>query len=314
MTNPSVRKIGNVKILEFPESKSSAYSDGEVENQLLEIFQSKESEQKRQAILEAEPRWPEMYHLSYGRENILSWMEFKKKGSALEFGGGCGALTGVLTRNFREVVSIELSSRRSKVMATRHRDASNLTIVAANIMTYEPESKFDAITAIGTVEYSPSYIHAPDPVMALLTKLRSMLAPGGSLVIAIENKFGLKYWTGAAEDHTGAVYESIHDYPNHSNKVLTFSRKEMKGVLDKAGFKSSYFYYPYPDYKLPILIYSDDYYPGKDGVKFPYGLLPAPGTDRQRELFMSEPMAMRSLEKAGLFREFSNSFLVVANA
>lgn len=314
MPDYTIRNVGKVKILEYPESKNGAYSDGDVENKLLELFQSPDSEVLRQKILSGEPSWPEMYHLSYGRENLLNWMKFEKQERALEFGGGCGALTGVLTGNFKEVVSVELSLRRSKIMATRHQNASNLEVVAANIMTYKPVSKFDLITAVGTVEYSPSYIDSPDPVAALLNKLRSMLTKNGSLVIAIENKFGLKYWAGAAEDHTGTIYEGIHDYPDTGNKVTTYSRKELVELLKTAGFSSSYFYYPYPDYKLPLITYSDDYYPGNEGVKFPYGLLPAPGTDRHRELFLSEPMAMRSLEKAGLFREFANSFLVVAHA
>src|SRR5690606_11439137 len=98
--------------------------------------------------------------------------------------------------------------------------------------------------------------------MALLKKLHSMLAPGGKLVVAIENKLGLKYWAGATEDHTGKIFEGIYGYPDHNDKVRTYSRKEMADRLIDAGFGSTYFYYPYPDYKLPYLIYSDDYYPG----------------------------------------------------
>lgn len=314
MSGYTEKIVGKVKVLEFPESKTGAYSDGEVENRLLEIFRSPYSEQKRQDILAAEPTWPEMYHLSYGRENLLNWLEFKKKGSALEFGGGCGALTGILIKKFKEVVSVELSLKRARILATRHQHSTNLTVVAANIMSYKPKTKFDVITAIGTIEYSPSYIDKSDPVMALLVKLRSMLSPGGTLVIAIENKLGLKYWAGASEDHTGVVYEGIHNYPNQHDKVVTFSRREIQNLLVRAKFKSYYFYYPYPDYKLPLLIYSDDYYPGLKDIRFPYSLLPTPGTDSQRELFLSESLAMTSIEKSGLFRDFANSFLVVANA
>ena len=35
----------------------------------------------------------------------------------------------------------------------------------------------------------------------------------------------------------------------------------MKGIFTEAGFGKLYFYYPYPDYKFPSCIYSEDWLP-----------------------------------------------------
>ena len=41
--------------------------------------------------------------------------------------------------------------------------------------------------------------------------------------IAIENKFGIKYWAGATEDHTGRIFDGIQGYGG-VERVRTFSR------------------------------------------------------------------------------------------
>ena len=50
-------------------------------------------------------------------------------------------------------------------------------------------------------------IQSEDPFVDYLKRIRTHLAPGGRLVIAIENRIGLKYWAGATEDHTGIYFE-----------------------------------------------------------------------------------------------------------
>lgn len=40
----------------------------------------------------------------------------------------------------------------------------------------------------------------------MLNMLKPFLKENGKVLLAIENKFGLKYWCGAAEDHTGIPF------------------------------------------------------------------------------------------------------------
>ena len=87
-----------------------------------------------------------------------------------------------------------------------------------------------------------------------------MLKPNGKLLIAIENKYGLKYWCGAREDHTAIPFDGLNQYIL-SKTAQTFSRQELADLVKNAGFENSFFYYPLPDYKFPQVIYSDEYLP-----------------------------------------------------
>ena len=82
------------------------YSDGDIEDELLEIVQNNEDYIE---VLKRDNRWPILYHLSPIRENLLEWYEYKKECSVLEIGAGCGAVSGVFCRKTSRVVGIELS-------------------------------------------------------------------------------------------------------------------------------------------------------------------------------------------------------------
>ena len=109
-------------------------------------------------------------------------------------------------------------------------------------------------------EYGAAFMGEKDPYGSFLRLIAKHLKKGGSLVIAIENRLGLKYWAGAREDHTGGYFDGLEDYAKGQD-VRTFSRPELEKILDENGYASRRFYYPYPDYKLPVSIYSDRYLP-----------------------------------------------------
>ncbi len=289
------------------------YSDGdEVENYLLELFKAGLSDTKRRSILSSDPSWPIKYHLAYERKNLLGWYPFKDGSRILEVGAGCGSITESLVENKKvSIVANELSERRAKINAYRNHKADNLEVLVGNLYDYHPKEKFDYIVCVGVFEYAGSFIETNNPYEDFLSSLASFLKPGGVLLLAIENQLGLKYLAGAREDHTGRYYDGINDYPQ-KKAVKTFAKPELKDRLATAGYKSSYFYYPFPDYKLPFLVYSDDYYPGQKNISFPKTLLPTPNPDQPRQFTFSETGFMSVLERNGLFRDFSNSFLVEA--
>ena len=98
--------------------------------------------------------------------------------------------------------------------------------------------------------------------MDFLKTVATHLKPGGKIVLAIENRFGLKYWAGCTEDHFGTLFEGLEGYPVTSG-VKTFTKKELSAILEKAGGLKASWYYPFPDYKLPAAIYSDRRLPQK---------------------------------------------------
>ena len=147
--------------------------------------------------------------------------------------------------------------------------------------------------------------HVDKEQTEMLRRIARHLAPGGRIVIAIENRLGLKYWAGCTEDHVGKYFEGLENYPD-TRSVRTFSRKELSDIIDQAGEFKTTFYYPYPDYKFPMTIYSDKRLPKKGELRDNFC-----NFDRNRIQLFNEGKVYDSLTDAGLFQEFSNSFLVI---
>nr|MCR4923232.1 class I SAM-dependent methyltransferase [Lachnospiraceae bacterium] len=262
-----MKKIGEVKenigkvTLDYSYySGEDLYSEGANEDLLLEAVKNY-SEKDYEELILSYRSWSVMYHLSHSRENIISFLDINKDQDVLEIGSGCGAVTGSLCHMAGSVTCIELSKKRSLINAYRHREADNLSILVGNFEDIEEglTRKFDIITLIGVLEYAESYIRSSDPYSDLLGKIKKHLKPGGRLVIAIENKYGLKYFAGCKEDHTDRYFEGIEGYSS-SRGVRTFSREGLLKLLEKEGLKGR-FYYPYPDYKLCSAVYSDEWLP-----------------------------------------------------
>lgn len=279
------------------------YSDGDIEDTLLEIVKG---ETPLDEVLKHNNDWAILYHLSTVRHNLLEWYEFKENANLLEIGSGCGAITSILTKKVDRVVCIELSKRRSEINAARNKGADNLEIMVGNFEDIVVEEKFDYVTLIGVLEYAQLYIHGEQPFEAMLKRAKSMLKPGGKLIIAIENKFGLKYWAGASEDHTGHMFDGLEGYEN-VDYVKTFSKPELSALLHRGGFEKLEYYYPVPDYKMPTVIYSDAYLPQAGDLRNI-----AQAYDRPRMKLFNEELVYDALCEDGQFPYFANSFLVIA--
>jgi SAM-dependent methyltransferase len=298
-------KIGNVDlILDFMDNRHQ-YSDGDIEDEMLSAVQSDDFD--AESLIKQDCRWPILYHFSPDRENLLEWYPFSNKGTGLEIGAGCGALTGLLCDKLHHVTAIELSYRRALIIANRHRVRENLKVIVGNLNDIHFEQKYDYVTLIGVLEYAGRYTNDGNPYLAFLEKVGGLLKEQGTLLLAIENKFGLKYWSGSREDHTGRLFDGLEDYPEFPiNAIRTFSKKELEILLGKAGFTSLKFYYPFPDYKLPIYIFSDDFVPTR-GLQNQF----VDSYDQERLLLYDEDKVLQNIIQDGQFGFFANSFLVV---
>lgn len=299
-------KIGQVVLDYTYYPGEDKYSDGAIEDEMLEIAKNYREEEWPK-VIEERKNWPILYHFSHVRENIIEWLPMTGQESVLEIGAGLGAITGVLARKAGRVTCIDLSRKRSMINAYRHREYDNLTLLVGNFQDIEQnlQEQFDLITLIGVFEYAQFSIQSENPFVDYLARIKRHLKPGGRLVIAIENRLGLKYWAGATEDHTGVYFEGIEGYPT-TDYVRTFSKPELERIMRDAGFENFIFYYPYPDYKLPERIYSDEYLPKKGELN-----RNRQNFDRERIQVFREELAYDSLLESGLFPLYSNSFLVV---
>jgi SAM-dependent methyltransferase len=295
---------------------SFGYSDGDqIEDYLLEIIQSAQdvsigSEELALAIKD----WPTLYHFSPRRADLLRPFTKELKGKKiLEVGSECGAITRFLGELGAEVLAIEGSLRRAKITASRCRDLKNVTVVCDNFEGFESPENFDYVTLIGVLEYSNLYISSDDPAGKMLQTAKRFIKKSGSLLIAIENKLGLKYWAGAPEDHLGVPYFGIENKYNSSTAV-TFGKQEIKNMLEKAGYLYTRFLYPFPDYKLPEVIITEK---GFEQGKVNINNLLVERFDYMQSIFytnkFSTTLAAKSLQDNYLLEDFANSFLIITH-
>ncbi len=299
-------KIGQVRLNFKHYSGVDLYSDGAVENDLLEIVR-KYKKEDYQKVIEQRNSWPILYHLSEKRSNIVEWIPMDPNAKVLEVGSGCGAITGMLSQKAGEVVACDLSRRRSEINAIRNAECGNVTIHVGNFRDIEPDlpNDFDYIFLIGVFEYAQGYIGTDSPYEKFLSMLGKHLKTGGRIVIAIENRLGLKYFAGCAEDHLGSYFSGIEGYSPDS-VARTFSRNGLINIFNRCGMNEYHFYYPYPDYKLMTMLHSDSYFPKdgelQDNVR---------NFDRDRLVLFNEKHAYEEMVKEGMYQEFANSFEVI---
>ncbi|WP_350601383.1 glycosyltransferase [Pseudomonas sp. 65/3-MNA-CIBAN-0223] len=292
-----------------------AYSDGDVtENKLAKIIRdaadvSVLSEELPQHCTD----WATLYHLSSIRGNILRPFEHLLKGKVLEIGAGCGAISRFLGECGAQLLSLEGSPRRASIAASRTRGLPNVTVLAERFDDFKTEEQFDAITLIGVLEYASMFSADVDPAYAMLKRIRGLLKPDGHLFIAIENQLGLKYFAGAPEDHVSVPMYGIEGRYS-AGQPKTFGRKELARLIERAGFKSSTFLAPSPDYKLPNSIITEA---GFDSNEFDAAALAWQNVKKDPQL---PEVTHFNLEKAwpvvidnDLGMDLANSFLVAAS-
>ena len=281
------------------------YSDGDIEKEVL-AYMDEYEEKDFEKVFEKDIRWPVIYHLTHLRKNILNWYPFKENAEVLEIGAGMGAITGILCEKAGFVTSVDLSKQRASGIAKRCKDKDNLEIIVANFNDIKFEKKFDYITLIGVLEYAPLYTNTDNPFKDFLNYIKSLLKEDGKLLIAIENQFGIKYFSGANEDHTTKKYDGILGYENKKG-MRTFGKNELTDILNDCGFKYTNFYYPMPDYKLPQNIFSDEYQPIDKLLDY------KPYTSCNETVDFDEKEALKDIVKNNMFGFFANSFFVEAS-
>lgn len=294
-----------------------SYSDGiKIENYILVAIKTTEDiSDGSDELMRVAKDWPSYYHLGIGRSNILKSIDLSANAKVLELGSGCGAITRYLGENFESVDGIEGSPLRAEIARGRCRDLKNVKIFCSNFKYIKCDPTYDIVTLVGVLEYAPIYFSgqhdAKDACLTLLKLAKTALKKDGILIIAIENKIGIKYWSGCPDDHTGRIFDGIHGYPEKRSPI-TFSKKEMETLLKAVGFSNISFYYCFPDYKFASTIISD-IGDGKNFYLHNWVEIPFTSYNISRTYTFHEGLAIKTLSESGLLQEFANSFLIVAS-
>jgi SAM-dependent methyltransferase len=288
------------------------YSDGVLsERYLRRVFSSSHDLSSTSVELEKRIRdWPSRYHLSPKRSQLLRPFEFAQSSRVLEIGCGCGAITRYLGEVFGDVVAVEGSLNRARLARQRTRDLEHVSIVCAPFQELRFNERFDLVFCIGVLEYAGAFLQAQDPFDTALAFVADVLAPGGAVVLAIENQFGLKYLTSSAEDHTGVMFDGWEGYPEGPNRVRTFGYGELHDLLKKR-FSNVRFYYPYPDYKLPSCVLAEPFFDAAKVGELIAGCRAE--AEHGKASMFDEGLALLELDRNDALPFFANSFLVIAS-
>ena len=244
-----------------------------------------------------------LYHLSHLRENLTGWLPIKAQEPVLEFGADTGQLTGALIRKAKQVVCLEDKEQRGRLIQVRHGQAENLTVHTGNpwkILEKEGLGNFDWIIAPALLQQAVFFFPGPCPEAEALKAILRYLAPGGHLVLTADNRFGLKYWAGAMELHTGKYFQSLE------GEGFGYSKKELERILEAGGCQQVQFYYPYPERWFPSAVYSDARLPRSGELN--QNLRNFEG---ERLVLFEEEKVYDRLIADGRFPEFANAFLCV---
>ena len=258
--------------------------------------------------------WAATYYFSANRANLLRPLAKRLLHGArvLELGCGMGALTRYLGESCKEVVAVEGSARRASVAALRCEDLPNVTILVDDIRQLPAElGQFDVVTLIGVLEYSRRYGGAGSEE-EILKLVRSFLTPTGSLILALENKLGLKYFAGVPEDHIPRPFLGLTNGYS-PNGVQTWSRKELAQMLRNAGFNNQDQFISLPDYKLPTSIISPEGLKASGGKFNLFDIMTAIQRPYEKLPLFNMAEAWESVIKAGLLPDLADSLCFVAS-
>ena len=134
--------------------------------------------------------------------NILNWYPFEKNQRVLEIANEIEKLTEMLRKKCNIVKSIKQLSELDYI-----------------------EEKFDIVTLIGINEYQKIDLEN------LVIRLEKVLNPDGKILIAVDNKFGLRFWAGNPEKILNQKFTSLIGYNNETLKTETYTKKYIENIL-----------------------------------------------------------------------------------
>lgn len=281
------------------------YNTSKDEEKIIEYIKNNTPETYEQ-ILEKDSSDEIILALSSIRNNIVYSYEFKPNSTILEIGAHFGEITNLLCEKASKVVSIESVKNRAETISKRCEDKENLELIVGNLKDIKLQEKFDYITLFGMLEYAQDFFEVENPALELINYCKNFLKEDGKILIATNNKFGLKYFVGDIDECTNNTFDSITGYKS-SKKPYKLGKSEIEEILISSGFKYYKFLYPLPDYKLPNIIFSDEYLPTSSKINgyFPY-------YKDDSSIFFSEVDSYDTIIKDNkdLFKFFANSFFI----
>ena len=293
---------------------SLPYADG-AEGELLELFGTVEDRRVGSEELAAAIRdWPTAYHLAPERAALLAPLAIGPRDRVLDVGAGSGVNTRICADRGATVTAVEGSMARAELIAHRCAGLNRVEVLCGPLdgLGDGRRGAYDVALMVGVLEYAGTGQGGGSGAAALLSGVVDALAPGGVVVLAIENRLGLKYLLGFPEDHLGLPWVGWEGY--RDGEPTTWSRRELAQMLGDAGLDAQKWLYPFPDYKLPAVVLSEEIYQRPDAADMVDQIVGHPtSSEYARPVLVADGRAAhKTMVAAGLGPDVANSFLIVA--
>lgn len=145
----------------------------------------------------------------------------------------------------------------------------------------------------------------------LLNKWKSYLKPDGRLLLAMNNRMGLRYFCGDRDPYTNRNFDGIEGYQRaYRQKEDTFfgrcyDEAELREMLQVAGFKKLCFFSVLSDLSEPIMLFREDFVPREDLATRVTSRYNFPET-----VFLSEENLYSSMIQNGLFHKTATAYFI----
>ena len=196
------------------------------------------------------------------------------KGRVLDCGCGWGGLSFTLAREFGQVFALDAEPHGLQFIRLRAMQDGVQNIVPVQGSVFQlpfPDGFFDVVVLNGVLEWVGTFDDSAPPgelQACALKEIARVLNPNGSLYIAIENRFGVQYFLGYREEHTGLRFISVlprflarrwHRLKKGREfRALTHSLGGLRKMLAQCGFDRIRSFGLYPAYRNPRFICSVD--------------------------------------------------------
>ena len=163
---------------------------------------------------------------------------------------------------------------------------------------------YDYILLVGVIEKSKHPAR-------LLEMLRKHLHKNGKLLVAANNRLGIRYFCGDKDPYTGHILDGIDNYgkvsPQRKEKICgrAYSKDELRKMLLDVGLSKQHFYSVMPSMERPQILISENYIPNESLAIRVFPQYYSPHT-----IFMEEEKLYDDLMRNGLFHSMANAYLI----
>lgn len=244
-----------------------------LEEDIVENYIKKYDANEYEKYLKDSDEYEKIQSLLSNRENSINWYNFEKDSKVLELDAGFGEITGSISSKVKEVVCVEPSRYKAEAISIRYKKRQNITVIAAN--------NIDEVE----LQEKFDYIIIKDK-LECLENVQRFLKENGTILLFLNNKFG------------------VSNLEKQRENTITITDIENKLVG-----KNYRIFYPLPNYYNVNAIFSDKYIPKYNNTKIMNNSI----VNNEDELGIDELKLLKYATKEGLFKYFTNSYIIEIN-